>query len=84
MSERLPGPWQVAFALIEVDGQSGGAVRFADSAERREDMCEIDLDAGVLAEQVGLRGKGCRRAREVLGFAMTASVGQYSCQNLPG
>src|SRR6185312_13340829 len=60
---------------------SGGGVRLGDSAERREDVCEIKLDVGVLAEQVGLRGKGCRRAREVLSLAVTAAVGQYPCQN---
>src|SRR5262249_20821745 len=81
MPQRLPDSWQVAFALIEVNGPGSSGARFGDPAERREDVRQVEQDVGVLAEEVRLCGEGSRRAREFLGFAMTAAVGQYSCQN---
>ncbi len=79
VSERLPGPWQVAFALVEVTRLGRGGVCFGDLACRGEDVREFEQGVGVLAQQVGLRGKGCRRAREFLGFAVTAPVGEDPC-----
>ena len=77
--ERLPGSWQVAFALVEVERLGSGGVCFGDLAGRGEDVREFEQGVGVLAQQVGLRGKGCRRAREFLGFAITAPVGENPC-----
>src|SRR5215471_6316338 len=76
VSERFPGARQVAFALVQVKGPGGCCMRVAGPAGRREDMSEIEQGVGMLAEQVGLRGEFCRRAREWLCFAGVAAVGE--------
>ena len=76
VSERFPGSWKVAFALVEVKGPGGCRVRFGDSTGRSEDMSEIEQGIGVVTGQVGLRGKGDGRACEFLCFAMLATVGE--------
>src|SRR5215813_112026 len=77
--ERFPRSWQVALALVEVKGLGSGGVCFGGLACRGEDVREFEQGIGVLAQQVGLRGEGRRRAREFLGFAVTAPVGEDPC-----
>jgi hypothetical protein len=62
--------------LVKVKGLGGGAVRFADSAGREQDMSEIEQGVGALVEQVGLRGERDRRACEFLRLAMMAAVSE--------
>ena len=68
ISERLPGSGQVALALVEAKRLGSGGVCFGDLACRGEDVRELEQGVGVLVQQVGPRGQGCGRARELLGF----------------
>ena len=54
VSQRFPGPRQVAFAFVQVKGLGGCGMRVAGPAGRGEDVREIKQGVGVLAEQVGL------------------------------
>src|SRR5712691_5360709 len=74
--ERLPGSWQVAFALVEVNSLGGGGVRLGAPAGCFEDMNQIEQDVGALAEKVGLRGERHRRTRQFLSFGVTSAIGE--------
>ena len=42
ISERLPGSWQVAFALVEIKSLGGCGARFGDPADCGENVGEIE------------------------------------------
>src|SRR5262249_49718677 len=79
VSERFPGSWQVALALVEVKRLGSNGACLGDLAFRGEDVREFEQGVGVLAQQVGLRCEGRRRAREFLSLAITAPVGEDPC-----
>jgi hypothetical protein len=79
ISERFPGSWQVALALVEAKRLGSGGVCFGVPASRGQDVREFEQGVGVLVQQIGLRGESRRRAREFLGFVTTAPVGEDPC-----
>jgi hypothetical protein len=60
VSERFPGAWQVALALVEVTRLGSDGMRFGDFACRGENVRELEQGVGVVAQQVGLRGERSR------------------------
>src|SRR6516162_8520605 len=76
VAERLARSWEISFALVKVSGPGGGGVRFGEPVGRCEDASQIEQNVGVLAQKVGLRGERFCGARQFLGCAITATVGE--------
>jgi len=76
VSERLPDSGKVAFALVEMKSLGGYGMCVGDTADRSEDVSEIEQGVGVLAQQVRLRGQRHRRACEFRCLGVVATVGE--------